>query len=58
MENEIKNKKKTKTQLLRELQDIVDKFNDKKRVVESMLNEIDDLEKKYRIKVKEIKGNK
>ena len=39
-------KKKSKTQLLRELQDVVDKFLEKKRNVESVLKEIDGLEKK------------
>ena len=49
-------KKKSKTQLLRELQDNVDKFNEKKRLVEIELNEIDVLEKQYHSKVREIKG--
>ena len=52
------NKKKNKTQLLRELQDVVDKFHEKKRFVETILNEIDDLEMKYHSLVKEIKDNK
>jgi len=49
------NSKKSKTQLLRELQDVVDKFNEKKRIVEVELNEIDILEKKYHSLVREIK---
>jgi predicted nucleic acid-binding OB-fold protein len=50
--------KKSKNQLLREIQDIVDKFNEKKQIVESMLMEIDDLEKKYNILIEEVKNNK
>jgi hypothetical protein len=48
-------KKKSKTQLLRELQDTVDKFFEKKRLVESVLDEIDELEKKYHFLRNEIK---
>jgi hypothetical protein len=50
--------KKSKNQLLREIQDTVDKFNEKKQIVESMLMEIDDLEKKYNILIEEVKNNK
>jgi hypothetical protein len=50
--------KKSKTQLLRELQDVVDEFNEKKKFVNSVLDEIDILEKKYYQLVSEIKDNK
>jgi|TARA_R110000803_G_scaffold162556_1_gene226152 Cdc6-like AAA superfamily ATPase len=50
--------KKSKTQLLRDLQDVVDSFNEKKKVVDFMLDEIDILEKKYHQLVSEIKDNK
>jgi hypothetical protein len=50
--------KKSKTQLLRELQDVVDNFNEKKKVVDSVLDEIDILEKKYYQLISEIKENK
>ena len=50
--------KKSKTQLLRELQDVVDNFNEKKKIVDSVLDEIDILEKKYYQLVSEIKENK
>jgi hypothetical protein len=50
--------KKSKNQLLREIQDTVDKFNEKKQIVELMLMEIDDLEKKYNILIEEVKNNK
>ena len=50
--------KKSKTQLLRELQDVVDNFNEKKKVVDSVLDEIDILKKKYYQLISEIKENK
>jgi hypothetical protein len=50
--------KKSKNQLLREIQDTVDKFNEKKQIVESMLIEIDDLERKYNSLIEEVKNNK
>lgn len=50
--------KKSKNQLLREIQDTVDKFNEKKQIVESMLLEIDELEKKYNTLIEEVKNNK
>jgi hypothetical protein len=50
--------KKSKTQLLRELQNVVDEFNEKKKYVDSILDEIDLLEKKYYQLVSEIKDNK
>jgi hypothetical protein len=49
--------KKSKTQLLRELQDTVDKFNEKKKSVDSLLDEIDELEKRYAFLVKQIRNN-
>lgn len=48
-------KRKSKTQLLRELQDVVDKFNLKKEKVDSLLDEIDELGKEYHHLVNEIK---
>jgi len=50
-------KKKSKTQLLRELQDVVDKFYEKKKLVDTVQDEIDELAKKYHILRNEIKGN-
>lgn len=50
--------KKTKTQLLRDLQDVVDSFNEKKKLVDSILEEIDILERKYYQLIEEIKNNK
>lgn len=49
-------KKKSKNQLLKELQDTVDRFNEKKAMVDSLLIEIDELEKKYLMTVKEIQN--
>jgi hypothetical protein len=49
---------KNKTQLLKELQEVVDKFNQKKQLVEVLMDEIDELEKSYHSLVKEIKNNK
>ena len=57
-EKNIMIQKKSKNQLLREIQDTVDKFNEKKQIVELMLMEIDDLEKKYNILIEEVKNNK
>jgi len=49
--------KKTKTQLLKELQDVVDMFHEKKRNIDSLLIEIEDLERKYHLLRIEIKKN-
>lgn len=48
--------KKTKTQLLKDLQIIVDEFNKKKELVEILMDEIDDLENNYHSIVKKIKN--
>lgn len=58
MEKTEKKESKSKTQLLRELQNVVDKFQEKKRLVEDVLDEIDGLELEYKRLVKEIKNNK
>jgi hypothetical protein len=47
--------KKSKTQLYKELQDVVDKFQEKKHMVNVLLEEIDDLAYKYNIIRNEIK---
>lgn len=49
---------KTKTQILKEIQDVVDEFNSKKKIIEELLIEIEELEKKYYILSLEIKNNK
>jgi hypothetical protein len=48
---------KTNTQLLREIQDVVDELNVKKNEVESLLQVIDVLELKYYNLVEEVKNN-
>jgi hypothetical protein len=48
-------KKRSKTQILREIQETVDEFLQKKQLVESLLEEIDSLELKYYELQKEIK---
>jgi hypothetical protein len=48
-------KKRSKTQILREIQETVDEFLQKKQLVESLLEEIDNLELKYYELQKEIK---
>ena len=48
-------KKRSKTQILREIQETVDEFLQKKQLVESLLGEIDNLELKYYELQKEIK---
>lgn len=50
--------KKSNTEKLKELQDIVDEYNKKKEEVEVLLNIIDELEVKYHKIVKEIKEKK
>jgi hypothetical protein len=47
--------KRSKTQILREIQETVDEFLQKKQLVESLLEEIDNLELKYYELQKEIK---
>lgn len=49
--------KKSKVQLLKELQDVVDKFQEKKRIVDDLLVDIEDLERKYHMLRVEIKNN-
>jgi len=49
--------KKTNTQLLRDIQDIVDDINKKKEEVETLLNVIDSLEKTYYTLIEEVKQN-
>ena len=49
-------KQKTKTQLLREIQNTVDEFLKKKDMVDSLLEEIEELEKKYHSLKREAKG--
>ena len=48
-------KKRSKTQILREIQETVDEILQKKQLVESLLEEIDNLELKYYELQKEIK---
>jgi hypothetical protein len=54
MENTIK---KTNTQILKEIQDVVDDLNKEKEEVEKRLQIIDFLEKKYYNLIEEAKGN-
>jgi hypothetical protein len=49
--------KKSKVQLLKELQDVVDKFQEKKRIVDDLLIDIEDLERQYHMLRVEIKNN-
>jgi hypothetical protein len=49
--------KKSKVQLLKELQDVVDRFQEKKRVVDDLLFDIEELEKQYHMLRVEIKNN-
>ena len=49
--------KKTNTQLLKEIQDVVDDINKEKEEVEKKLQVIDYLEKKYYDLVEEVKKN-
>lgn len=49
--------KKSKVQLLKELQDVVDKFQEKKRIVDDLLIDIEELERQYHILRVEIKNN-
>jgi hypothetical protein len=49
--------KKSKVQLLKELQDVVDRFQEKKRVVDDLLIDIEELEKQYHMLRVEIKNN-
>jgi hypothetical protein len=49
--------KKSKTQLLKELQDVVDKFQEKKRIVDDLLIDIEELERQYHMLRIEIKNN-
>jgi hypothetical protein len=49
--------RKSKTQLLKELQDVVDKFQEKKRIVDDLLIDIEELERQYHILRIEIKNN-
>ncbi len=39
--------KRNKTQILREIQDTVDKFFEKKEMIDSLLKDVEFLEKKY-----------
>jgi len=48
--------KRNKTQILREIQDTVDKFFEKKQMINSLLEEIEYLETKYNELKKEAKG--
>jgi DNA repair ATPase RecN len=54
MENTVK---KTNTQLLKEIQDVVDDINKEKEEVEKRLQIIDSLEKKYYDLIEEVKQN-
>lgn len=49
--------KKSKVQLLKELQDVVEKFQEKKRVVDDLLIDIEELERQYLVLRVEIKNN-
>ena len=49
--------KKTNTQLLKEIQDVVDDINKEKEEVEKRLQIIDSLEKKYYDLIEEVKQN-
>ncbi len=49
--------KKSKVQLLKELQDVVDRFQEKKRVVDDLLIDIEELERQYHMLRVEIKNN-
>lgn len=49
--------KKTNTQILREIQDVVDELNKKKSEVDNLLVAIDALEEKYYNLVKEAQQN-
>ncbi len=49
--------KKSKVQLLKELQDVVDRFQEKKRIVDDLLIDIEELEKQYYLLRIEIKNN-
>jgi uncharacterized membrane-anchored protein YhcB (DUF1043 family) len=51
------NIKKSKVQLLKELQDVVDKFQEKKRIIDDLLIDIEELERQYHILRVEIKNN-
>lgn len=55
--SEINKTKKSKTELIKELQDVVSLFNEKKELVDMLLNEIDELESKYHSIAKSIKNN-
>ena len=48
-------KKRNKTQILREIQDTVDKFFEKKQMIDLLLEEVDYLENKYNQLKKEVK---
>jgi predicted nucleic acid-binding Zn-ribbon protein len=47
--------KRNKTQILREIQDVVDKFFEKKEMIDSLLEEVELLERKYYELKKEVK---
>lgn len=49
--------RKTNTQLLKEVQNVVDEINNKKQEVEELLTTIDLLEKKYFDLIEEAKQN-
>lgn len=49
--------KKSKVQLLKELQDVVDRFQEKKRIVDDLLIDIEELERQYHMLRVEIKNN-
>lgn len=51
------NTKKTNTQLLKEIQDVVESINKEKEEVEKSLQIIDGLEKKYYDLIEEVKNN-
>ena len=53
----MENNKKTNTQLLKEIQDVVESINKEKEEVEKSLQIIDGLEKKYYDLIEEVKNN-
>lgn len=55
--NNIIDKKKSNTELLKEIQDIADAIEKNKDEVENLLNVIDDLERQYYQKTQEIIDN-
>lgn len=52
-----KTEKKSKTQILREIQDTVDKFVETKGKIDSLLEELEELELKYHKLKQEAKKN-